>query len=104
MNVTKGSWVEIENVVLQPHERAAHLPEDTQKCPMIMWTRGFLLAEAGAVGDTVEIRTLAERTAQGKLVDIRPRHQYDYGDTVVELLEVGEELKQELSKLMEAEA
>ena len=95
----KGDWVEIENVLLQPHERAAHIPEDTKRTPLIMWVRGFLLNEGAKVGDFVSIRTLAERTASGTLVAVNPRHEHDFGNPVKELLEIGNELQKELESL-----
>ena len=33
MSVAKGTWVEIESVVLKPEERAPGLPEDTAATP-----------------------------------------------------------------------
>jgi len=95
----KGDWVEIENVLLQPHERAAHIPEDTKKAPLIMWVRGFLLNESAEIGDFVSIRTLAERTTSGTLVAINPRHEHDFGNPVKELLEIGCELQKEIESL-----
>jgi hypothetical protein len=40
--IQKGTWVEIEQVVLQPAERSASLPEDTKKVPYILRVSGFL--------------------------------------------------------------
>lgn len=95
----KGDWVEIENVLLQPHERAAHIPEDTRATPLIMWVRGFLETECAQIGDFVSVRTLAERTANGTLVSINPRHEHDFGNPVKELLEIGNELQKEIESL-----
>ncbi len=39
--IEKGSWVEIEHIVLQPEERAQNLPEDTKKTPYVMRLSGF---------------------------------------------------------------
>ncbi|HEY8363243.1 MAG TPA: 2-amino-4-oxopentanoate thiolase subunit OrtA, partial [Tissierellaceae bacterium] len=49
----KNDWVEVENVVLKPEERAAHLPEDTKATPLMMWTKGFLIDDEAEIGDEV---------------------------------------------------
>lgn len=103
MLAKKGDWVEIENTILASHERAAHLPEDTKKRPLNMWVRGYLISEEGKLGDSVKIKTLASRIIEGKLVEMKPRHNYDFGDTVKELIDIGEELKEKLSALMGGE-
>ena len=95
----KGQWVEIENVVLTPKERAPQLPEDTKATPLMMWTKGFLVNESAAIGETVKIITLADRAAEGKLVAINPRHEHDFGQTVQELLEVGLEVRKEIESI-----
>jgi len=101
MQAKKGDWVEIENIVLQPEERAENLPEDTKKTPLKIWVRGFLETDRSNIGDEVEITTLTERKIIGKLIDMNPRHIHNYGDTIEELIQLGEELKKELSKAIE---
>lgn len=101
MQAKKGEWVEIKNLILRPEERSTNLPEDTRKTPLSMWVRGFLETDKAKLGDEVEIITLAERKISGKLVEMAPRHNYDYGDTIVELIHIGEELKKELLKALE---
>ncbi|MCT4562924.1 MAG: 2-amino-4-oxopentanoate thiolase subunit OrtA [Maledivibacter sp.] len=101
MKARKGDWVEIENLILQPEERSTNLPEDTRKVPLNMWVRGFLQTDEAEVGEEVEIITLTERKISGKLVEMAPRHNYDYGDTIIELIQIGEELKRELAKALE---
>ncbi len=101
MNAKKGDWVEIENVILKPVERTGNLPEETKKTPLVMWCRGFLESEKAVIGESVEILTLSGRKLTGNLIKTNPRHEYDYGDTVIELLQVGEELKRELCKIMD---
>lgn len=101
MILNKGSWVEIEDTILAAEERTANLPEDTQKTPLTMWMRGFLDTDKAQVGDEVEIITLAKRRVRGRIVESAPRHNYDYGDTILELIEVGEELKIMLENLLE---
>lgn len=97
MQAKNGDWVEIENIVLHPEERGASLPEDTKKTPLKMWARGFLVTEEAEIDDDVLILTLARRVLEGKLIETNPRHTYDFGETIIELLTVGEELKQELA-------
>ena len=103
MKATKGDWVEIENVILQPDQRSINLPEDTRKTPVKMWARGFLNTDTAEVGDTIEIITLADRSLKGTLIEIKPKHNYDFGDTIIELIHVGNELQTQLSKILEQE-
>lgn len=103
MNIKKGTWVEIESLVLTPEERSSHLPCDTKNSPLKMWVRGYLQTESACLGDEVSILTLASRTIQGQLVEIQPYHQYDFGETMIELLDIGEELKEQLSILKRGE-
>ena len=98
MKVIKGSWVEIENCVLKSEERSSNLPEDTRNTDLTMWLRGFLIDVSANIGDEVTIKTLSGRRVSGKLCDTKPKHQYDYGDTIVELIEIGEELKEALKQ------
>ena len=39
--IAKGTWVEIEQVILTPEERATNLPEDTKKTPYVLRVSGF---------------------------------------------------------------
>ena len=38
----KGDWVRIHSIVLKAEERTAKLPDDTKKCDLQQWTKGFL--------------------------------------------------------------
>jgi len=96
MKATKGCWVEIETEVLKASERASTIPEDTKKTPLLMWARGFLVDEKAVTGEDVSIKTLCDRTLTGKLVEVNPRYEHDYGETVMELLETGVNLKRDL--------
>jgi len=98
-NVLKGAWVEIENQVLAAGERAPQVPDDTKKTPLMMWTRGFLMEESASLGDVVTVRTLAGRLVEGKLVDVNPRYVHDFGNSVLELLETGVDLREDLSDI-----
>ena len=55
MDAKRGDWVRIHNIVLKPEERSTNLPEDTQKVPLEMWTKGELQADA-EIGDTVTVK------------------------------------------------
>ena len=53
----KGDWVRIHKIILKAEERTGKLPEDTQKVPLEMWTKGksllhtqFRNLRAGASG------------------------------------------------------
>ena len=87
----KGTWVEIEQVVLRPEERASNLPEDTQKVPYILHVSGFLTADS-AVGQQVTIRTLIGRELSGTLKVINPSYTHSFGTTMPELLTIGTEV------------
>ena len=53
----EGAWVEIQQVVLAPGERAAGVPPDTAATPLLQWVDGFLTAPA-ALGEEATIRTI----------------------------------------------
>lgn len=103
MPAIQGDWVEVENTVLNPEERLDNLPASTKKAPLKMWVRGFLQAVSADVGDQVKVKTLTGRIVDGTLGEINPGHRYDYGETVPELIAVGEELKAQLEKVLDSE-
>ena len=88
----KGTWVEIHNKVLPAGERAPQVPQDTQKAPLIMRTKGFLLQYA-KIGDEVEIETCAGRHLTGKLVIINPAYTHTFGPPIDELTTIGSEVR-----------
>lgn len=97
MKANKNEWVEIECMILSPMERASQVPEDTRKTPLMMWVKGFLVNDDGNLGDIVTIRTLTDRIQEGKLVSIQPRHIHDYGKPLIELLDIGAEIRNDLN-------
>lgn len=97
---TRGSWVEIEIVVLEPGKRAPQVPEDTQRTPLMQWVNGYLVNEEAKIGDEVEIETLIGRRIKGKLSNTNPQHIHNFGRPVKELLDVGVELRNELKELL----
>ncbi len=94
--VVKGTWVEIEMVVLSKEQRAPQVPEDTKNTPLMMWTRGVLQEDEATMGDEVTIMTLSARRVTGKLVDLEPRYAHDFGYPVIELIETGIDLREEI--------
>jgi 2-amino-4-ketopentanoate thiolase alpha subunit len=86
--VSKGTWVEIEQLVLDPAERAPTLPADTRQVPYVMRVSGFLLSDAD-VGDRVSVRTLIGRELSGSLTTVNPGYDHSFGATVQELLDIG---------------
>ncbi|MEJ8554891.1 2-amino-4-oxopentanoate thiolase subunit OrtA [Tepidibacter sp. Z1-5] len=92
MNVKKGNWVLIHNVILNPDQRAPQVPDDTKKVPLEMWVKGFLNHDA-SINDEVEITTITDRKVKGKLVEINPYYKHDYGKCIPELLQIGLQLK-----------
>lgn len=93
MDAKRGYWVTIHNIVLQSHERAPQVPEDTKLVPLEMWVKGFIEGDAN-IGDLVEIKTISGRTEKGKLLNINPYYTHDYGKCIPELLQIGLQAKE----------
>jgi hypothetical protein len=89
--IQPGAWVEIEQVVLTPEQRAPTLPEDTKQTPYLLRVSGFLL-ETAELGQTVRIRTIIGRELTGKLRVINPGYSHSFGNVVPELLTIGTEV------------
>ena len=88
--IPKGTWVEIEQVVLKPEERAASLPEDTKKVPYLLWVSGFLLEDT-EIGQKVRVKTIIGRELSGELKVVNPSYHHSFGTVVPELLTIGTE-------------
>jgi len=86
--VSKGTWVQIEQLVLEPDERVPTLPADTREVPYVMRVSGFLLDDA-VVGEQARVRTLIGRELSGSLTMVNPSYEHSFGETVQELLEIG---------------
>jgi hypothetical protein len=91
--IKKGTWVEIEQIILNPEDRAPTLPEDTKKTPYLLHVSGFLQSEA-EVGQEVAIRTLIGRVLTGTLKIIQPSYSHSFGMVVPELLTIGTEAEE----------
>ncbi|MCQ2551577.1 MAG: 2-amino-4-ketopentanoate thiolase [Clostridia bacterium] len=90
----KGDWVRIHSVVLKAEERTAKLPEDTQKCDLEQWTKGFLQEESAKVGDVVTVVTAVGRTEKGTLLEENPHYTHSYGEFVPEIIEIDRQLRE----------
>lgn len=90
--IASGAWVEIEQVILTPEQRAPNIPEDTRQVPYLLRVSGFLVAEA-EVGQQVEIRTIIGRSLRGVLKTVNPSYTHSFGDVVPELLTIGTEME-----------
>ena len=90
----KGDWVRIHAVVLKADERTAKIPEDTQKCDLEMWTKGFLLNDSAEIGDEVEVETAVGRREKGILLEVNPYYTHSYGKFVPELIQIDKQLRE----------
>ena len=88
----KGTWVEIERIVLRAGERAPQVPDDTRQVPLQMRVKGYLVAPA-ALGEEAEILTPAGRRLSGVLREINPAYTHGFGAPVPELSGIGRELR-----------
>ena len=84
MRADKGRWVQVHNVVLEPAERAAQVPEDTRAVPFEMWVKGYLAADA-ELGGECTIVTPTGREVTGTLEEIEPGYSHAFGGYVPEL-------------------
>ena len=90
--VSAGSWVEIHKIILSAEERAPQVPDDTQKVPLELRVKGFLLEDA-ELGEEVEIETFTGRKHKGKLKDADPSYEHKFGKPIEELLKVGPQIR-----------
>lgn len=86
--IQSGTWVEIEQVVLTPGQRAPTLPEDTKQVPYLLRISGFLV-EPAEIGGPARIRTIIGRELSGTLKTVNPSYNHSFGSTVPELLTIG---------------
>ncbi len=91
--VKKGEWVRIHSVVLKADERTAKIPDDTQKCDLEMWTKGFLQEDA-EIGDEVTVKTASNRLEKGTLIEVGPYYTHSYGKFVPEIVEIDRQLRE----------
>ena len=92
----KNDWVRIHRNVLEPEERTGKLHEDTKQVPLEMWVKGRLQNETAEIGDEVTIVTSVGRTEHGRLIEVNPCYELNYGAFVPEILEMEDRLRSAL--------
>ncbi|MCI7145430.1 MAG: 2-amino-4-oxopentanoate thiolase subunit OrtA [Clostridiales bacterium] len=95
----KGDWVRIHSVVLKADERTAKLPDDTQKCDLEQWTKGFLQEDSAEIGDEVTVETAVGRIVKGTMIDDFPYYTHSYGVFVPELIQIDKQLREEMAEI-----
>lgn len=90
--IKKGEWVRIHSIVLTPEQRAPQVPDDTKKCPLELWVKGYLKADA-EMGDEVEVTTVTGRNAKGTLIEVNPYYTHNFGKFVPELNKIDETVR-----------
>ena len=90
--IAKGTWVEIQRIVLAAGERAPQVPEDTQAVPLQMRVKGFLVAPA-VLGGEAEIVTRVGRRWRGSLTEVNPAYSHSFGPPIPELSTIGEAVR-----------
>lgn len=91
--VKKGEWVRIHKIILQPSERAPQVPDDTKKCPLEMWVKGYLETDAN-LGDEVSVTTITGRKETGTLKEVNPHYGHDFGKFIPELLTIDRQVRE----------
>ncbi|SCJ32050.1 Uncharacterised protein [uncultured Eubacterium sp.] len=89
----KGDWIRIHNIVLKAEERTAKIPEDTKRCDLEMWVKGFLIEDSAECGDVVSVETAAGRVQSGVLLEERPHYTHSYGEFVPEIIEIDKRIR-----------
>lgn len=95
--IKKGTWVEIEEIVLMPEDRAKNIPEETKKTPLKCWIRGNCLSDC-EMGDEVQVETNVGRIAKGKVVDVEPGYYHSFGKYVGKIGYIGRQAREIISK------
>lgn len=98
MDAKRGDWVRIHTIVLEVGQRATNIPQETQNVPLEMWDKGFLLEDSASLGDKVKVETYIGRIVEGTLIEVNPYYKHDFGKCVPELLYIGRQAKELLSK------
>jgi hypothetical protein len=93
---SRGDWVEVSDVLLEPVDRVAGLPEDTAGKPLVAWVKGFARSDA-AQWESLEIETMTGRLVTGVLADVNPGYTHSFGRPAPELTHVGADLRARLA-------
>jgi 2-amino-4-ketopentanoate thiolase alpha subunit len=91
-----GDWVEVERTILDPSQRSKNLPPETAEKPLLMWVKGFALAD-GALGEEMTVETMTGRRVSGTLSAVNPGYYHTFGDPIPELVHVGRDLRDQLA-------
>lgn len=94
--IKKGTWVEVEKIVLEPEDRSSAIPENTKKTPLKMWIRGNLQSNSN-LNEVSEIKTLTGRIVEGVLVDVEPGYDHSFGKFVSEIAFIGPQAREILN-------
>ena len=90
--IRKGTWVEVEEIVLLSEDRSAAIPEETKKTPLKCWIRGKCLNDC-EVGTKVQVETNVGRIATGIVVEVEPGYYHTYGKYVEEISNIGKQAR-----------
>ncbi|MEW9095747.1 MAG: 2-amino-4-oxopentanoate thiolase subunit OrtA [Clostridiaceae bacterium] len=90
--IEKGTWVEIEEIVLRPEDRAENIPKETRRTPLKCWIRGNCLNDCG-IGEEVEVETIVGRVVKGKVVEVEPGYYHSFGRYVKEVEYIGKQAR-----------
>ncbi|MDL2212159.1 2-amino-4-ketopentanoate thiolase [Erysipelotrichaceae bacterium OttesenSCG-928-M19] len=92
--IKKGTFVRIEKTILEAEERTSKIPDDTKAVPFKMWTKGILQNDC-KMNEEATIITMANRKDTGKLVEVDPMYELNYGEFLPEMIEIDLRLKNE---------
>ncbi|MBU3172584.1 2-amino-4-oxopentanoate thiolase subunit OrtA [Clostridium estertheticum] len=95
--IKKGTWVEVEEIVLTPKDRAKNIPDETKKTPLKCWIRGKCLSDC-ELGNEVHVETNVGRNARGIVVQIEPGYYHTYGKYVDEISNIGKQAREIISQ------
>lgn len=91
--IQKGTWVEVERLVLTPEDRSNAIPKDTKKTPLRMWVKGFCLNDC-EIGEEVEVETIIGRKEKGKVTQVEPAFDHNFGKYVSEITYIGKQARE----------
>lgn len=94
----RGDLVQIHNVILSPEARPDSLPDSTKQVAFEGWIKGFLEDDIADIDQTVNITTFIGRTLSGRLVEVAPGYDHNFGRPRPELLTIGRELSNHMLK------
>lgn len=90
--ITKGTFVEVEEIILMPEDRAVNIPEETKKTALKCWTRGKCISDS-ELGNEVQVETNIGRIASGIIVEVEPGYYHTYGRYVEEISNIGKQAR-----------